>query len=514
MSGWFAVTACLIAAAAGAPNAGVPTAPSAPAPQRLIFVQIPTRSPAAEEQARHPGGPPDLLPDGSRIVAFDPAEPAKGVTVLTNGFAAAGRPDLSFDGRRVLFIAKRNPAETFGVWEMRVDGSDPRRVTDPSVFCADAIYLSTLYTIDADAPFEQICFLRTGGGRWGNLYTCLPDGTRATQITFSPYGVSDPYLLRDGRLLISSPLPASERGAPGRWNASLLTVHTDGTDLFPFAGVHESPAFRGMACETSNGWVFYVESRAGRIERGGSLVAVRPARSLHTRRPVAGEKEGTYLTPTASAGGRLLVAFRGRQAKTYGIYDFDPKTGKRGACVYDAPDWDEVDAHVIQPRRAPAGRSSVVDRTGDTGFLYCLNAYLSDSQATGKAADQKIARLQVYRAIRRNPSATTKVSHTLRDGIITEELLGEAPVARDGSFYLMLPARMPFRLRTLNADGGVLRSMRSWIWVMPNEHRGCIGCHEDRERAPPNRQPLALRQAPSRLSLDGRKAARSPASNR
>ena len=38
----------------------------------------------------------------------------------------------------------------------------------------------------------------------------------------------------------------------------------------------------------------------------------------------------------------------------------------------------------------------------------------------------------------------------------------------------------------LDEAGMALRSC-GWIWVRNRETRGCIGCHEDGERAPENR---------------------------
>ncbi len=84
-----------------------------------------------------------------------------------------------------------------------------------------------------------------------------------------------------------------------------------------------------------------------------------------------------------------------------------------------------------------------------------------------------------------------------------EKLLGEVPVEPDGSFFMEVPARTPLRLQTVGADGQVLQAMRSWIWVMPVEARGCIGCHEDRELTPPNRFVSALRRPPHPVGLVG-----------
>ena len=78
-------------------------------------------------------------------------------------------------------------------------------------------------------------------------------------------------------------------------------------------------------------------------------------------------------------------------------------------------------------------------------------------------------------------------------------MLGEADVERDGSFFLEVPARTPLRLETLDEKGDILQAMTSWVWVMPRERRGCIGCHEDRELTPPNRHVFALRKEPVKM---------------
>jgi hypothetical protein len=49
---------------------------------------------------------------------------------------------------------------------------------------------------------------------------------------------------------------------------------------------------------------------------------------------------------------------------------------------------------------------------------------------------------------------------------------------------------------------------------MPMERRGCIGCHEDRELAPPNRHVIALRKMPQQIGLSRIRAAGEEASGR
>ena len=77
-----------------------------------------------------------------------------------------------------------------------------------------------------------------------------------------------------------------------------------------------------------------------------------------------------------------------------------------------------------------------------------------------------------------------------------DNMIGETEVAEDGSFYLEITADQPVRFQTVNENGEIVRGPSSWLWVRPNERRGCVGCHEDREMAPQNVVPKAIEKAP------------------
>jgi len=457
--------------------------PSIPVTERIVLTQIPEASPRAFAD----------LHTGSRIVLFDPTDPAAGVTNLTPGFDAAGHPDLSFDGERVLFVGRQAAGDSLDVWEMGVDGSAPRRITNQPEDCTRAIYLSTLYTLNADAPERRIAYCvandmdRPAGRGCRAIYTSRMDGSDPRRITFNPYGVGDPLLLTDGRLLYTGALPPEHGGG----NA-LFTVNTDGTDVSAFAAVHEVPAFRGNPCETGDGRVVYVESALDDAPGGGALVGVRRTRSLHTRHTLA-EEPGTYDSPSALPDGSLLVSYRSGDEGTFGLYQFGERNDPHLSTIFDSREWHEVDAIAVRPRKPPAGRSSVVDERVDSGYLYCLDSYRTDRIAAGTIE------------IDAGEIKTVRVRRTSTDtaGLPEGEVLGEAEVRADGSFYLQVPARTALRLETLDSAGELLQTMDSWIWVMPNERRGCIGCHENREMAPPNRHVLALRAQPDRIGVTG-----------
>ncbi|MBI5008516.1 MAG: hypothetical protein HZB98_02460, partial [Bacteroidia bacterium] len=74
--------------------------------------------------------------------------------------------------------------------------------------------------------------------------------------------------------------------------------------------------------------------------------------------------------------------------------------------------------------------------------------------------------------------------------------LGVVKVEDDGSVYLKVAADMPFRIRTLDSKGSVVNGPGGWYYLRPNERRGCIGCHEDREMVPANRYAVAVSKNP------------------
>jgi len=74
--------------------------------------------------------------------------------------------------------------------------------------------------------------------------------------------------------------------------------------------------------------------------------------------------------------------------------------------------------------------------------------------------------------------------------------MGVVEIEKDGSFQLKITADTPFQIRTLDENNKVLQGPCAWIWLRPNERRGCVGCHEDPELVPDNIVPFAVKKAP------------------
>jgi len=110
----------------------------------ILLTQIPRGATKTKNEAE--------LPPGSRIVLVDRRTAKERVSVLTTGFVAAGRPSISPDARRFLFVARKTAAEPLSVWELELATGAKRLVTGCDGDCTRAIYASVLYTMELDEP--------------------------------------------------------------------------------------------------------------------------------------------------------------------------------------------------------------------------------------------------------------------------------------------------------------------------------------------------------------------------
>jgi hypothetical protein len=82
-------------------------------------------------------------------------------------------------------------------------------------------------------------------------------------------------------------------------------------------------------------------------------------------------------------------------------------------------------------------------------------------------------------------------------------LLGNAPVERDGSFFVQVPPERPLQIELLDAAGKTLKREAGFFWMRRGEQRGCVGCHAGPETAPENAVPLILLKSTTPADLTG-----------
>ena len=92
------------------------------------------------------------------------------------------------------------------------------------------------------------------------------------------------------------------------------------------------------------------------------------------------------------------------------------------------------------------------------------------------------------------------VSLLQSDGV--KRVLGTVPIHPDGSVWFKVPAGVALHFQLLDENHRALQTMRSFVNVMPGESRGCLGCHEQHNRAPQQEgvPVTALRRAPDAIT--------------
>ena len=506
-------------------------------PVRLDSTLVLTQLPIDVEKEKGAGRAGSMLRasygERGRIMLLKPGAAPR---VLTAGFHSAADPDVSFDGKRILFAGKRHASDNWNIFEMAADGSGVRQITRDLGDCRSPSYQTKLNTLVADRPWYQITFVSTAAGELnefapipaGDLYSSQLDGTFVSRLTFNPSSSFDPFLSWDGRLIFAMwQRSRLERGALGR--VGLFELNQDGTDLMVLCA-DQGRRVKQMPTVTAAGLVVFVEADKVGWDGAGSLAAVSLRRPLHTYRQITRESDGLFHSPSPLPDGRILVSRRpAAEGSNHGIYRLVPSTG-RFELVFDDPKYHDIQAKILAPRPEPDGRSSsVFVATGDIddptskksfipknprGKLYCLNVYISDLDRSQWSAPGTVKRVRVLEGLpHRIEGARSFLPKGLAIGAsgagsteagipptLPRRFLGEVPVEEDGSFNVEVPADIPIELQLLDEDGMALRSC-GWIWVKNNEPRGCIGCHEDQELTPENRMVDAVKKRSIPLTL-------------
>jgi len=447
-----------------------------------------------------PGSLSLRFPQGSRLVRLAASEHL--ARSLTPDFFAVADPRISFDSARVLFAGKKTVELPWQIWEMNVDGSGARQVTQCSGDCVKPAYLAhgmMVYTALSNSPTVLASSNTKTKSAPSSAHTTIPsaessqlwisnlDGSDAHAITFGPGDFQVETVLKNGTILATarSPLLPSN-GHPA--DRELYTIRLDGTALATLRCDHQHPAIRSEAEELDDGTVVFVKASLTNQNVGGQLAWIRRG-AVHNEPLTAPTIQA--MSPQPIDGNELIVARKsptGTQAGTKSsIYSFDAAAGKFGAPLYEDRELAAVEAVPVAAHESPRWYWSTLNADLKRGYFICLNGYLAQDVPHGRIA-AKLARVRVL---------------TLDAKTQQESLLGEASIEEDGSFYIAVPPDKPVRFEVLDAAGRVARAQKSWIWARSGEEHGCVGCHEDRAVAPENRWPMALRRfdTPTRLDL-------------
>lgn len=443
---------------------------------------------------------------------IDPTTPG------TLGTGVYTHPELSYDGRKLLFCFKAEPNGNTSVYEIGIDGRGLRRLTDPSLAC-DCYKGSHGGQHDiapAYLPDGRIVLLST---RPSGLVPCAnegvsilhvmnADGTDLHPISVNNVNEFDPSILPDGRILF------------GRWeyvdkNAltiqSLWTINPDGTNetalfannmVFPEAildaravpGSHLIVGTLAKHNSTPRGTIGFIDPRLGKNNPAAILNLEHPDDPTFDR--------GDSCEPWPLDDNVVLYSGRPTGSKRNVLMMTD-RQGYRFTLMADP----EICLHspmLVKPRPAPAVIAPVIDRRAKTGRFFVQDIYqglpdVKRGEVKWLRVIEETSRVSATPGGKQPYNQTFLVSAALAFSV--KNFLGVVPVEADGSAYFEVPSGRAVYLQALDGDGRLVQSMRTFVQAAPGATRSCIGCHEYKYSASmPARANLGLLdRAPAQL---------------
>ncbi len=437
---------------------------------------------------------------------------AKVRTLLEDRTGVIRDPDASFDGRRILFSWKKSlERDDYHLYEMSVADGRVRQITSGLGFADyEGVYLP-----GGDVLFNSTRCVQTVDCWWtevSNLFTCDADGRYLRQLSFDQVHTNYPTVTPDGRVIYTR-WDYNDRGQI--YPQALFQMNQDGTgqtelygnnSWFPTTILHARavPGTSKIVCiftghhSIQKGWLGILDPRRGRQEnQGARLIApVRDTPAVHV--DAYGQSGDQFQYPYPLSEAAFLVAFRPDGTEHFGIY-WMSIDGKRELLAGD----ENISCNQpvpLAPRPEPPVRPSLVDYRKSVGTIYLHDVFRGPGLAgvdRGKVRSLRVIALEFRAAgigcnYNKGPAggalASTPVS--IEGAWDVKKVLGTAKIHEDGSACFVVPARTPLYFQVLDDQGRMIQSMRSWVSLQPGETASCVGCHEDKNAAPP----------PSRLS--------------
>ncbi|MBN2174857.1 MAG: hypothetical protein JW731_12045 [Bacteroidales bacterium] len=397
--------------------------------------------------------------EGAHIIAVHPGEKGELPLNLTEDFHSACSPQISYDGKNMLFAAKKNAENPWQIWEMKLSNKKTRQITSFPENCISPDYL----------PGNRFVFSRLlTDDKVGTNYTIFSgnlDGSNISQITFDPRSHGALSVIDDGRILTLSKQEYPEKG-----KCKLLVLRPDGTKLELFYKSDPDEKIVSPAIEM-NGKIFFVETDNS---KGGQLISLDYNLPLHSREVITEGLPGEFAGVSGFNKTELLVCYKKPNNRDFLLGVYNPEDQKFSE-LYSHDGYSIVKGVQVKAYQRPKNLPSEVQMQEKSGLLMCQDINFTGIESLKDAGILKADKIEIL-------------------GI--DSTLGIINVEEDGSFYIKVEADVPFRIQTVSKDGDIIHGPGDWYYIRSNERRACVGCHTGPEIAPFNRQPLAVREAP------------------
>ena len=481
----------------------------------VLFVDMPF--PAGSEwvhETRHRLG--YMAVPGARLLTLKGLSPAGTLKQLMPQAPLHGsfwRPDVSYDGKNVLFCFKPHNEKSFHLYEMSVDGGAATQLTDGPYDDLDPIYLP---------DGKHIVFSTTRGHTYvrcmppTNAYVlarCKSDGSDVYLISRNNEPDYLPSVMNDGRLIYTR----WEYTDKPLWRAqSLWTVNPDGTQVSTFWGnqsvwpdllkdARSIPGSRRVMFTGSahhnwfSGAVGIIDPAKGlNFPDGLTKVTAELAWPESGNGPVnpvespnyhASGRYAAYYSPYPLSETDFIVS--AKRGPKFVLYLMDVEGNRE--LIYEGTH-NIFHALPLKARPVPPWRGDRVAWPKGAerfkpkgGVIYSNNVYQGAPKVLqGKAKFLRVLSIEhkTYTYWYKRPYISTGpvVSGVQSEGV--KRILGTVPIAADGSVAFHAPSGIPLHFQLLDGEHRALQTMRSFTGVMPGETLGCLGCHARQASTP------------------------------
>ena len=384
-------------------------------------------------------------------------------------------PVLNYNGERVLFSYRPGNTMHYHLYDINVDGTGLRQLTD-----GDYDDIEPIYT-----PEGNIIFVSTRAKRWVQcwmtqvaiLYGCDADGKDMKILSGNVEHDNTPWMLPNGQVLYT------------RWEYvdrsqvdyhHLWTMNPDGTRQMVFYGnlnpgtvfIDAKPIPNSEKVVASFSWGH------GRPEHAGSIGIIDPRLGPDDRGAAQVVSESDNFRDPWAFSETAFLAARGTQmvlvngdGQEQVIYELPAEWGQRKLWLHEP--------RPVIPRKPERVISAMTNSAKSTGQLLLMDVYQGRNM-TGVHRGE-IKKLLILETLPKPVNFTGGMEPMTYGGSFTlERVVGTVPVEEDGSANFELPATRAFFFVALDESDRSVKRMQSFHTVMPGEVTSCIGCHEER----------------------------------
>ncbi len=468
---------------------------------------------------------------GSAMKAFV-LETGLSRTIIESKEGIVRDPEVSFDGRKIIFSMRKNRDDFYHIYEINTDGSNLRQLTYADyVTDIDPLYLPDGGIVFSSTREPKFCMCNRH--IMANLFLMDDDGANIIQLGNSTLHEAHSTLLNDGRILYD------------RWEyvdrnfgdaQSLWTVHPDGTKHAIYYGNNTpSPAAIIDARAIPGSPLIACIFGSCHDRPWGALVLLDRRKGVDGLEPVRRIWPESSVSKVAADGDARVEdfdAFASIHVKYEDPFPLNENqilvsryiqkpdgtwTDRMGIYLVDAAENTETlllegsqgvfDPQPLCERFKPGALPVKRDFKSSTGLFYIQNVYEGTHM---KGVEPGAVRF--LRVVESPPKMNWTAQPWGGQGqhapgmnwtnFENKRILGEVPVEEDGSAYFEVPANKFVYFQLLDKERKMIQSMRSGTIIQPGEVAGCIGCHEDRINVPPlsGKTLMALRKKPAPMN--------------